>query len=117
MLNLTELLSAENREQQDRIAAVQNLYRQIVSSYEFHPNVRMKHYVSNEREWATIYFNGNTRLNICGDRLILTGFGLREHPKAVLSKVPGCGDEGSITGDLKEIVNALATYENIYPKK
>lgn len=115
MLNLTELLTDDNKKQQEKIAAVEKLYRQIASSYEYHPRVVSKHYIGNHR--ATIYFNGNTRLYIESDKLTLVGFGLANHPKASLSKVAGCGDEGAITGSLEEIVNALATYEKIYPKR
>lgn len=113
-MDIKSMLDQEHKNELELIKKVENTFNRIRASYKIHPVTFSKHWINNTR--AMIYFNGNTRLLIEGEKLFLSDFRLRNHPDAKLSPVTGCGDEGTIeTTELAVIVNALAKYEKIFP--
>ncbi len=113
-MDIKSMLDQEHKNELELIKKVENTFNQIRASYKFHHVTLNKHWINNTR--ASIHFNGITRLYIDGQKLYLSGPGLRSHPNAKLSPIPGCGDEGTIeTTELTVIVNALAKYEKIFP--
>ena len=112
-MNAKNLLNKENLNHFEKNKKTQELYEFFLSNYTRHHTCSS--FINNDR--AIIYFNGNTRVLIEGEKLTLCGFGLRTYKNADLQHVSGCGDEGKIISDnIKEIVNLLATFEEIFPK-
>lgn len=110
---MKNLLEPHNLEVLNKIKQIETITKSIENSYR-----TVDVYISDSEPRSRIKFNGNTRVYITLQGFELSGFGLRDHPRAKLSPVGGCGDEGILLCEtLKEMVNMLAQYESIYPIK
>ena len=78
-------------------------------------------FMSQNDRFSRVKFNGNTSIEISFDNellLIVSGFGMCNHPRAKFSRVSGCGNEGNVEykeSQIENIINDLAEYEKLYP--
>lgn len=115
-MGLRQLLKQEHVDTTVKHDRVRALAQKFFDSYKTYSMFRSKH-----DAFVRVMFNGNSRIEISFDgtlSLTVAGFGMRNHPRAKLSPVAGCSDEGLVKYDesqLEQIVNDLAEYEGLYP--